>query len=356
MTTSTQADHHRCVRCTLPATHPGADLDAQGFCAFCRNNALPEAQQNAFDSEDALAEALAPFKHAGKKYDVVVPLSGGVDSSFALIRIVEKFGLRALAFHNDHGFEDSVATANVRKLCASLDVDLVLWQHDIGFMKALWRHLNTSPVLGLSGCYLCGNIIYLNALAIAESFGVPLVINGYTKGQAGIVNQRERGLDLFAQFLKHAKHDREFTEELLEKYRVLERRRDYSSPEDFAAGPTDKILVVPFFLFKFYKTDKELLQAECRRRFDWQPMATSYPARTTNCKMIWLNTYVDIKKTGSSIYDEEYASLVRAGEMSRDQAISDLEHNPPPGLVESLAQAIDLDLDTVPGEFDVRRR
>lgn len=335
----------RCAICTLPAIHPMAELDEQKVCKACRNKIVQERKQNVFENEAQLIAALAPFKNAGKKYDVVVPLSGGVDSSFALIRIVEVFNLRPLVFHNDHGFEDPVATENVRKLCASLDVDLLLWQHDFNFMKSLWRHLNTSNIPGASACYLCANVIYMNALEITDAFDVPLLINGYSKGQAEIIEQKKRGTDVLAQYLQYiSKHDPKFTEQFMAKYRILSRQRIFSGVQDLEAGPTKQILTIPFFLFSFYKTDKVKLQEECRKRFDWQPMKTSYPSRTTNCAMIWLNTYADKRKFGYSVYDEEYAGMVRSGDMSAVQALKDLEYNPPEGMLEKLADEIGYDL------------
>jgi len=335
----------RCIICTLPANHPNADLDENGVCRSCREKIVQEKKQNIFENEEQLIAALTPFKGAGKKYDVVVPLSGGVDSSFALIRIVERFGLRPLVFHNDHGFEDPVATENVRKLCAHLDVDLLLWQHDFNFMKSLWRHLNNSNIPGASACYLCANIIYMNALELANAFDVPLLINGYSKGQAEIIEQKKRGTDVLAQYLQYiSKVDPEFSQEFMAKYKILSRQRIFSGVKDLEGGPTEQVLTIPFFLFSFYKTDKAKLQEECRKRFDWKPMQTSYPSRTTNCKMIWLNTYVDKKKFGYSVYDEEYAGMVRSGDMSAEQAIEDLRHNPPEGLLEKLADDIGYDL------------
>ena len=339
----------RCSICTLPAIHPNAELDDRMICKACRNKTVQEKKQNIFKNEEQLIAALSPFRNVGKKYDVVVPLSGGVDSSFALIRIVEAFGLRPLVFHNDHGFEDSIATENVRKLCASLDVDLLLWQHDFGFMRTLWRHLNTSKIFGASACYLCANVIYMNALELANAFNVPLLINGYSKGQAEIIEQKKKGTDILSQFLQYiSKHDPEFTDEFMMRYKIMSHQRIFSGVKDLEEGPKKQVLTIPFFLFSFYKTDKEKLEQECRKHFDWQPMKTSYPARTTNCEMIWLNTYVDKKKFGYSVYDEEYAGMVRSGDMTAAQALKDLKHTPPEGLIERLADEIEYDLNKHP--------
>lgn len=87
-----------------------------------------------------------------------------------------------------------------------------------------------------------------------------------------------------------------------------------------------------------------MLRKECEELFDWKPIATTYPSRTTNCKMVWLNTFVDQCKLGYSMYDEEYAAIVRSGEISREQAIKDLEFIPPMELIKELASEVGTDI------------
>jgi len=140
--------------------------------------------------------------------------------------------------------------------------------------------------------------------------------------------------------------DRKFFDEFSKKWERLERQVIYQDRRDLERDvDLNKILFIPFFVFKFYKTDKEKLEKICRERFDWQPIPVSYPGRTTNCRMIWLNSYRDLNKRGYTHYHDEYSTLVRAGEIPRDQAVKDLELNPPGGLLEKLAAECDLDLD-----------
>lgn len=42
------------------------------------------------------------------------------------------------------------------------------------------------------------------------------------------------------------------------------------------------------------------------------------------------------------MYHQEYAEQIRKGEISREQALDDLEFIPPNGLLEELAKEIDL--------------
>ncbi|MCB2311585.1 hypothetical protein LGL55_10015 [Clostridium tagluense] len=338
-----------CTKCVLPETVPGIKFDEDGVCNFCNDSKFIEkvSINREFSCEDELIECIKKYKNTDRKYDVLVPVSGGADSSNVLITLVQKYNLRALAFHNDHGYEDNVATDNVRKLCKSLGVDLVLMQHDYDFMKKLWKYINESNVKGLNSCYVCGNILYLNAIETANKFNIPLVINGYSKGQALQVNDEKQGHELLEKLIDIVIEtgDKEFSNQFMDKYKMLGKRVAFKQKEDIQLyADSDKILFIPFYVFDFYKIDKEALKTKIRETFDWRQMKISYPGRTTNCEMIWLNTYMDLKKMGYCNYHIEYAELVRQGEISRDQALIDLEFNPPEGLVERLADEIKIDI------------
>ena len=344
------SEHIRCTRCNLPATYKNINFDSDGVCNYCH-----EAEKHTdlktlltFDNEEKLIQSLQKFKNESGKYDVVVPLSGGVDSSVTLIRIVQKYNLVPLAFHNDHGYEDPIATENVKKLCKALDVDLVIKQQDLSFMKKLFRYTHAAKSRGLSSCFVCGGFIYANALEIAEAFNVPLVINGYSKGQAFMMDDNSDALELWSGLLEEFQKDTEFFKEFMRKQEpmgtqvLLKSKNDLENPI-----PNGKHLVIPFYVFKFNMTDKMALREECEKLFGWQQIETTYPMRTTNCKMVWLNTYVDQCRLGYSMYDEEYAGIVRAGEMSREQALKDLEFNPPMELIRELAKEVGTDIDSI---------
>ncbi len=339
-----------CNRCVLPETYEGIEFDRYGVCNYC--NAHRRARENqasdCFASEGEVIKCLAKYKNRDQQYDVVVSLSGGVDSGFALIKLVETYKLRPLVFHNDHGFEDEIATDNARKLCRHLNVDLIIWQNDLTFMKKLWKYFNEAEESDLSACFVCANMLYFNALRLAEKFNIKLVVNGYSKGQIRLQNNQKKSREWYGEMIEVilATGDRAFFEEFTGKWKLLEKQKIFQTRQDLEDNvDADKILFVPFFAFEFYKTDKEKLKKICRERFDWQPMATSYPARTTNCRMIWLNTYFDLKRLHFSVYHDEYSTLIREGEISRQQAIADLAFKPPPGLLEHLASEIGVDLE-----------
>ncbi len=339
-----------CKICVLPETYPGIKFDENGTCNFCLSyrNIEGEDASGRFPNEDSLKEALKKYHDPDKKYDLMVALSGGVDSCFTLIRIVESFNLRPLVFHSDHGWDDPAATQNVEKLCKELDLDLLILKNDLKFMRKLFKYFNESEEYAVSACYACGNMLYLNGLEIADHFRIPLVVNGYSKGQAAMMHDKEKAQDWYGKMIDIILEtgDQEFFKKFTKKWEMLNKQVIYKSREDLAKGiEPGKILFIPFFIFEFYKTHKEELRRICKERFDWQPIPNSYPDRTTNCRMIWLNSYRDLNKRKYTHYHDEYSTLIRAGEISREQALKDLDLNPPEGLLESLAEEIKVDLE-----------
>lgn len=340
-----------CTKCILPETYPGISFDENGVCNFCNEYEVTRKEGKAhFQNEDELKNCLGKYKNINKKYDVLVPLSGGVDSAHTLIKLVKQYNLRPLAYHNDNGYEDQIAVNNARKLCKALDVDLVITQPGSTFMKKLWKYLHESNVYGLPSCYVCANIIFINAIEIADQYGIKLVINGYTKGQAQVMKDTIMGVNMLKAMRKitRARGDNEFYEQFIDKFEKLSKVISYQGKEDLEkAVNTEKTLVIPFFIFKFNKTDKEMLKSEIRKVFDWEHIPYSFPSRTTNCRMNWLNTYIDRKKIGYCSYDIEFAELIRTGEITREQALEDLILNPPEGTVEKLADEVGVDLNSI---------
>ncbi len=336
-----------CKKCLLTEKYPLILFDEKGICNFCRQEQRITNESMGYDE---LVKCLSRLKEKnierGKKYDVLVPMSGGVDSCNTLIDLVEEYHLTPLAYHCDHGYEDSIATQNVRELCKVLDVDLVIYQQDICFMKKLWKCVNESKI-PLSGCYICGNILYVNALEVAKKFNINFVVNGYSKGQVYIVHDKEKGYEALEMLNKVIENtnDKKFIEQFYDKYDILQYHIPFESKKDFEIlNSLEKILVLPFFLFRFNRLDKEMLRKRVMSKFNWVPLGESYPRRTTNCKMVWLNSYMDLQKMGYTCYHEEYSVLIRKDEISRDQAEKDLFFSPPDGLLEELANDIGINI------------
>ncbi|MEP6506610.1 MAG: N-acetyl sugar amidotransferase, partial [Gemmatimonadales bacterium] len=60
----------------------------------------------------------------GKRYDCVIGLSGGVDSTFLAYK-VKSLGLRPVAVHLDNGWDTEIAVKNIQNAVARLEIDLI---------------------------------------------------------------------------------------------------------------------------------------------------------------------------------------------------------------------------------------
>lgn len=116
-----------CSRCIYDARVPKIVFDDHGVCNYCHMiDRLKVAYGTGTSAGHAeLAEIFATIKRdgRGKRYDCVVGVSGGTDSSYVLVKAVEA-GLRPLAVHYDNTWNTAIATQNIRRLLAALNVDL----------------------------------------------------------------------------------------------------------------------------------------------------------------------------------------------------------------------------------------
>lgn len=117
-----------CSRCIMDETAKEITFDNNGVCNFCHNydNVLVNDVHTDKGGEEKLEKLIEEIKRKGKnsRYDCLIGLSGGVDSSYVAYVIKKKYGLRAFAVHLDNGWNTELAVANVEQIVKRLDIDL----------------------------------------------------------------------------------------------------------------------------------------------------------------------------------------------------------------------------------------
>jgi len=123
-----------CKRCIYDESVPNITFNNSGICNYCEM--IDEFKNEYGTGTDKgrilFNKLLEKIKKAGsgKKYDVVVGVSGGTDSSFMIHQCVRAWGLRPLAVHYDNTWNTSTATENIRKVLSKLQVDLFTYVID----------------------------------------------------------------------------------------------------------------------------------------------------------------------------------------------------------------------------------
>lgn len=85
-----------CKKCLYPSTKPQLKFDKNGICDACRWATLKE-KIDWTQRRKELEKILDKYKNKdGKKYDCIIPVSGGKDSHYQTYVIKEEFGLNPL--------------------------------------------------------------------------------------------------------------------------------------------------------------------------------------------------------------------------------------------------------------------
>lgn len=123
-------------------TIPGISFDAEGISNFAKIQQqlmkdYPRGSKGEEDWQKIVADARKKGKH--NKYDCIVGVSGGVDSSYLLYLIKEKYLLRPLAVTLDNGWSSDIAVKNIKRVTDILKVDLETYVIDYEEVKDLSR-------------------------------------------------------------------------------------------------------------------------------------------------------------------------------------------------------------------------
>lgn len=125
----------------MDSSDPDIRFDHDGVCNHCHgvdNDLRPRWFPNEAGAQmlESMAERIKK-QGQGKKYDCIIGLSGGVDSSYLAYLAVKKMGLRPLAVHVDAGWNSDEAVSNIHRLTDILNIDLYTYVVNWQEMKAM---------------------------------------------------------------------------------------------------------------------------------------------------------------------------------------------------------------------------
>lgn len=175
-----------CSRCIYDENIPGISFDENGVCNYCHQiDKMAKEYPDDEQGEKLLYQIVETIKKKGKgkKYDCVVGVSGGCDSSFMLYKMKE-MGLRPLAAHFDNTWNSTIATENLKNVLKSLEVDLFTIVVDnkeyddiyISFMKAGVKDIDAPTDIGLAATLRIA----------AEKYGINYIMEGHNFRTEGI--------------------------------------------------------------------------------------------------------------------------------------------------------------------------
>lgn len=308
-----------CTSCVMDTSDPQIKFDKKGVCERCNqyyNEILPTWNKG-IGKESELKEIIEKIKKEGKgkKFDCLLGLSGGFDSSYMLHFAVKELGLRPLVFHVDAGWNIPFAVENINKMVDKLDVELhiekINWNEvrdmQIAFFKSGVPHLDTPQ-----------DHAFVAVLDnYAKKYKIRYVLNGGNISTEVIVNPNSWGYwgtDLIQ------------INDIIKKYATVPMetypftsifRRKVLMPYIYGVKVLKLLNYIPYI-----KKDAEALLI---KEYGYVPYGQKHfeDILTKFLEGYWLP-----KRFGYDVRKPQFSSLILTGQMTRQEAIEKLK-NPP---------------------------
>lgn len=326
-----------CIRCIYDESVPAITFDDEGVCNYCRmvDELVEEYQTGKPEGEKRIQEIIAKIKEdgKGKKYDCVIGVSGGTDSSF-MVDWAVKNGLRPLAVHYDNTWNTAIATENIRKVLTKLDVDLFTLVVNNKEADDIFRSffLADVPEIDASTDLALAETMY----RAASQYKVKYVLEGHSFLAEGI---SPLGKNYFDGKYIQSIHDM-FGTLPLKTYPLM-------TFSKFIKWTAFKRIqkIRPLWYIKYNKEDA---RAFLEKEFGWE----YYGGHHLENRMTAFNhSYYFPKKFEVDYRNNSLSASVRTGKLGRDEAIDEY-YNKPPYLEPELLSYFKKRLGLTDVEFD----
>jgi hypothetical protein len=325
---SMEVSMETCAKCVLSSKTPDIAFDSAGVCNYCESH-----QPITYKGEEELLKVLDRFR-GGKKYDCMVTLSGGRDSSYVLLKLVRDYGMKVLAVNYENPYTDPQARKNVDKAVSILDVDLVRFDLGNQFHEKSYRHnLKTwikKPSLGVVPmiCLACKSL-WWESMKIARKNDIHCIVNGVNRFEDTSYKKALLGIS------KGESWEGTFTKIFTGVAKELAKNAGYLYPpflyrmaiaylfgDPYALGA--KLLSRRMYmldLFTYLEWNDEKTVARLRSELGWDSPAYLNSTWRFDCKIAHLKDLIYLKTLGITEKDDLYAKMVREGLISREAAL-----------------------------------
>lgn len=308
-----------CTKCTMPDTKPELTFDENGVCDACRSHEKKRTDINWDEREQEFLDIVNKNKK-NRGYDCLVPVSGGKDSTFQTMKVLE-LGLKPLCVC----FEPTVATElgkqNLDNL-QNLGVDLILVKKDP----------ETYRKMVLEGLRIVGDNewpdhvgIFTVPVHFAVKFNIPLIVWGENSQfeYGGPATSRDnkhlnrRWLEEFGGLLGYRVEDMVGVDGITEKDLYL-----YEYPTD---DEIEEVGVTGVFLGYYFPWDTRR-QTEKVIEKGFKVAARHIETTYTNfenldCHSMTVHDYLKFIKYGFGRATDHACLDIRNGDISRDEGV-----------------------------------
>ena len=137
-----------CTKCIMDTTDSNITFDQNGVCNHCKKYEERIKNELHIDQkgQEKLKQLINKIKKEGqdKKYNCIIGVSGGIDSTMVAYLVIKKFNLRPLAINLDNGWDTDLAKQNIKNISKNLNLKIhrkkVYWEEfknlQLSFLKS----------------------------------------------------------------------------------------------------------------------------------------------------------------------------------------------------------------------------
>ncbi|MDD3803158.1 MAG: hypothetical protein PHW02_02070 [bacterium] len=318
----------RCTNCTLPDTIPGITFDAEGVCSYCSSSKdFKEA------GEEKLIQLVDTIRQKHPKYDAIVPISGGRDSSFVLWYAVKVLKLRVLAvsFHND--FVNNQAIDNIKNASGILNNDYLIVRSKFSLPRLVTKHyLKANAKAGPYGVIntMCAACTFGQKAAVlreADKQNIPLILWGGSSSESTLdilETASEKYRRDYKKFFKNPVNKRLNIHLYLAKFFYFLLKLEF-----FVRGNSvfkkkfslkrDDILQIS--LFDYVKWDRKRIKETIMNELGWKKAEGHVSTWRNDCNIHPFMNWAFVKMYGCTKDSFGYSNMINNGNMNREESL-----------------------------------
>jgi N-acetyl sugar amidotransferase len=306
-----------CVRCIMDTSDPAIEFDTEGVCNHCRHvRDLWQAGRSRAFSPEELDLLLSRIRREGhdKKYDCVIGVSGGVDSTYVAC-VAKDLGLRPLAVHFDNGWNSELAVGNIEKTLKRLDIDLYTYVIDweefrslhLAFLRASVPDVEIPTDHGIAA----------TLMKVARAHGVRHILSGSNFNTEAILPM-SYGYDVM---------DWRYIRSINRQFGTMPLK---TFPHYGLATRLYYIFIahmqsIPILNYLSY--NKQAAMERIQRDLGWRPYGGKHHESIFTR---FYQAYILPRKFGIDKRRAHLSALILSGQMTRETALREIEKNPYP--------------------------
>ncbi|HLT73997.1 MAG TPA: N-acetyl sugar amidotransferase [Ohtaekwangia sp.] len=290
---------------------PDITFDDKGICNYYYEY-QERAKNRLFNADPTkLDEIISKIKRAGagKDYDCLIGISGGVDSTYVAY-LTKELGLRPLAVHFDNGWNSELAVKNIENILNKLGIDLFTYVID-------WEEFKSLQLAFLRASTPDAEIptdhaIFALLFKIASEHNIKYILNGNNFATESVMPRTWSYGHIDWKYVKEINN--RFGDSGLSTYPKL-------TPLNFSYYTLVKRIRIVSILnyINYQKHDAmELLQTKLGWKYYGGKHYESIYTRFFQGYMLPVKFKIDKRKAHLS-------TLIFSGQMSREQALAELE-------------------------------